>query len=59
MRFPPKDTLLKILPIDLPMTARPLALVTLKNRTLSPLSQLFATHAREAAMALTQREKRM
>jgi DNA-binding transcriptional LysR family regulator len=52
MHYPPKDKLLKILPIDLPQTVRPLALVTLKNRTLNPLAHLFADHAREAAKLL-------
>jgi DNA-binding transcriptional LysR family regulator len=52
MHFPPKSKLLKILPIDLPQTARPLALVTLKNRTLNPLAQLFSDYVREAAKPL-------
>jgi hypothetical protein len=30
----------------------PLAIVTLKNRTLNPLAQLFAEHIREAARPL-------
>jgi DNA-binding transcriptional LysR family regulator len=49
MQFAPKNRLLKALPIDLPMTARPLALVTLKNRTINPLAQLFADYVRDAA----------
>jgi len=52
MQFPPKNRLLRILPIDLPGTARPLALVTLKNRTLNPLAQLFVGHVRSAARLL-------
>jgi DNA-binding transcriptional LysR family regulator len=52
MQFPPKNRLLKILPINLPGTARPLALVTLKNRTLNPLAQLFADYLREAVTPL-------
>ena len=52
MQFPPKNRLLRILPIDLPRTARPLALVTLKNRTLNPLAQLFADQVRAAAKLL-------
>ena len=52
MRFPPKNRLLRILPISLQGTERPLALLTLKNRTLSPLAQLFADYAREAAKRL-------
>ena len=52
MQFPPKSRLLRTLPIDLPSTARPLALVTLKNRTLSPIAQLFCDHMRQAAKRL-------
>jgi DNA-binding transcriptional LysR family regulator len=52
MQFPPKNRLLRILPVNLPGTERPLALLTLKNRTLNPLAQLFADHAREAAKRL-------
>jgi len=36
----------------LPGTERPLALVTLKNRTLNPLAQLFAGYARDTAKRL-------
>jgi DNA-binding transcriptional LysR family regulator len=52
MQFPPKNRLLKILPIELPGTARPLALVTLKNRTLNPLAHLFADNVRAATKPL-------
>jgi DNA-binding transcriptional LysR family regulator len=52
MQFPPKNRLLRSLPIDLPGTARPLALVTLKNRTLNPLAHLFADYVRKAAKPL-------
>jgi DNA-binding transcriptional LysR family regulator len=52
MQFPPKNQLLRTLPIKLPGTERPLALITLKNRTLNPLAQLFADCARDAAKRL-------
>jgi len=52
MQFPPKNRLLRILPIDLPKTVRPLALITLKNRTLNPVAQLFADCMHEAAKRL-------
>ena len=42
MQFPPKNRLLRSLPIALPTTTRPLALLTLKNRTLNPLAELFS-----------------
>jgi hypothetical protein len=49
MRFPVENQGLKSLPIDLPTTARPLALITLKNRTLNPAAKLFTNLARDAA----------
>jgi DNA-binding transcriptional LysR family regulator len=52
MRFPVGTQKLKSLPIDLPTTLRPLALITLKNRTLNPAAQLFIDFAREAAKPL-------
>ena len=48
-RFPASNPGLKRLPIDLPATRTPVAVVTLKNRTLSPVAQLFIDHAREIA----------
>jgi DNA-binding transcriptional LysR family regulator len=52
MQFPPKNRLLRVLPIDLPTTVRPLALVALKNRTLNPAAQRFAGMLREVAETL-------
>ncbi len=49
MQFPPKNKLLRALPIELPTTRRALALLTLKNRTLNPLTQLFVDAVRETA----------
>ena len=43
---------LKRLPIDLPTTRRPIALVTLKNRTLNPVAQLFVDGMHELAASL-------
>ncbi|AMN44680.1 LysR family transcriptional regulator [Rhodoplanes sp. Z2-YC6860] len=51
-QFPPKNGLLKVLPIDLPGTARPLAILTLSGRTLSPLANLFAANARAVVKLL-------
>jgi hypothetical protein len=39
----------KILPIKLSIDRVPFGIVTLKNRTLSPVAQLFIEHAREVA----------
>src|SRR5262245_33012360 len=45
----------KVLPIELQTTPRPSAIITLKNRTLSPLAQIFVDCAREVARPLTKR----
>ena len=49
LRFQAGNQALKGLPIDLPTTVRPLAIITLKNRPLNPIAGLFTDHAREAA----------
>jgi DNA-binding transcriptional LysR family regulator len=43
---------LKRLPIELPNIPRPVAIITLANRTLSPLARLFIATAREVAKPL-------
>src|SRR5262249_13143799 len=40
---------IKVLPVDLSMTRRPIGLITLKNRTLSPVAKLFIDAARDVA----------
>jgi DNA-binding transcriptional LysR family regulator len=49
-----KRVMVKILPIDLgsQATARPVAVFTLKNRTLSPAVALFVDHIRKAAKTI-------
>ena len=42
----------KVLPIDLPIPPRPVGVVTLKNRTLSPLAALFIDCARRLSRPL-------
>jgi DNA-binding transcriptional LysR family regulator len=44
---------LRLLPIGLPKIPYPTAIITLKNRTLSPLAELFIACAREIAKPLT------
>jgi len=56
LQFPTKNQVLRSLSIDLPTTFRPLALVTLKNRTLNPVAQLFTDWAREAARPLAKKD---
>jgi DNA-binding transcriptional LysR family regulator len=49
LAFPAANPMLKTLPIELPTTRRPLGIITLKNRTLSPVAQRFIAGAREFA----------
>jgi DNA-binding transcriptional LysR family regulator len=56
VRFSGKRLALKILPINLPIAAGPVGIVTLKNRTLSPVTKLFIECAREVASTLTDRK---
>jgi len=43
---------IKTLPIDLGIRAPPVGIVTLKNRTLSPVVQLFIDAARDVAKSI-------
>ena len=52
LRFPVRRQDLKVLPVELPIARVPNGIVTLKNRTLSPVAQLFIEHAREVAKPL-------
>jgi DNA-binding transcriptional LysR family regulator len=56
-RFASKRTAFRVLPVKVPGTAWPVAAITLKNRTLSPVTQLFIDCAREVAKPLA-KEKR-
>lgn len=49
LRFSGRNRLLKVLPIKLPILPRPVAIMTLKNRTLSPVAQRFIDCARAVA----------
>jgi len=40
---------LRILPIKVPVSPSPVAIVTLKHRTINPIAKLFIEHAREVA----------
>jgi len=50
LRFPKRQEL-KTLPVLLPTSRVPIGIVTLKNRTLSPVAQLFIEHVREGREA--------
>jgi DNA-binding transcriptional LysR family regulator len=55
MRFSAERLGLKSLPVDLPIEATPVAIVTLKNRELPPAGRLFVEYARAAAQRLAKR----
>ena len=56
LRFPTTRAELKVLPIELPLPEMPIGIVTLKNRTLGPVGQLFVEQAREVAKPLAKRK---
>ena len=49
---------IRALPVDIPSVGRPIGILTLKNRTLSPVAQLFISCAREVANSIAGRAKR-
>jgi DNA-binding transcriptional LysR family regulator len=55
--FPDQGVALKVLPIKLPSTRRPVGIITLKRRTLSPVAQLFVACARKVAGKLAKANK--
>jgi DNA-binding transcriptional LysR family regulator len=56
LRFPTRRSEIKILPVELPVAPVANEIVTLKNRTLSPVAKLFIEHAHEVAKPLTKRK---
>jgi DNA-binding transcriptional LysR family regulator len=48
---------IKVLPIELPMADVPNVIVTVKNRILSPVAQLFIEQAREVAKPLAKHKR--
>jgi len=53
--LPTRRVSLKVLPIEFPTMYRQIGIITLKNRTLNPLAQLFIEHTREVAKTLAKR----
>jgi DNA-binding transcriptional LysR family regulator len=51
-RFGHQQPAYKVLPVKLPTWRFPVAIMTLKNRSLSPVAQLFIAHARQLAKPL-------
>jgi DNA-binding transcriptional LysR family regulator len=56
LRFPIRRPELRVLPVELPMARVPSGIVTLKNRMLSPVAQLFVDAARKVAKPLAKRK---
>jgi DNA-binding transcriptional LysR family regulator len=54
LRFGADYSPLKVLPIELPIKPQPVGIVTLRNRTLNPVAQLFLDCAREVARPLVE-----
>ena len=52
LRFGINRRLFKVLPVDLPVPPWPVGVMTLKNRAVSPVVQLFVDHARKVAKTL-------
>jgi DNA-binding transcriptional LysR family regulator len=52
LHFANTDSSLKVLPVKLPNDPRPVAIISLKDRTLSPVAGLFMACAREVARPL-------
>ena len=52
MRSPGNHSWLRELPIELPATRSPIAIVTLRNRTLGPVAGLFIAQVRDVARQL-------
>jgi DNA-binding transcriptional LysR family regulator len=55
LTLPTQRPHLKVLPVDAPFPSLAVGLLYLRNRTLSPATQLFIEHAREVAKLLTAR----
>jgi DNA-binding transcriptional LysR family regulator len=47
LRLPRRHSTLKAMPVELPNTRRPIGIVTVRNRSPSPLAQLFLDRVRE------------
>jgi DNA-binding transcriptional LysR family regulator len=52
LKFPNARPPIRVLPVALPLSPVPIGVFGLKNRTLSPVAQLFIEHARDVAKQL-------
>jgi DNA-binding transcriptional LysR family regulator len=58
LSLPARHEVLRRVPVELPTTRRQMGILTLKNRTLSPLAHLFIACARDLAKPLAERTPR-
>jgi len=56
LTLPTKRSEIKVLPVELPTESTPIGILTLRNRTLSPIAQLLIENAREVAKPLAKRK---
>jgi DNA-binding transcriptional LysR family regulator len=56
LQFPERHPFIRKLPVKLPITGGPIGIITLKNRTPSPVVQRFIDCAREVAKPLARRK---
>jgi DNA-binding transcriptional LysR family regulator len=54
LRFTPPSVRLKVLPVELPIPVSSTSVVTLRDRTISPVAQLFIACAREVTKSLAE-----
>jgi DNA-binding transcriptional LysR family regulator len=57
LRLPGRDTSLKALPVELPNARRTMRIISIKNRSLSPLAELFIESMRAVAKPLAKRKR--
>jgi DNA-binding transcriptional LysR family regulator len=57
LRFPARRPQIKVLPVELPFPHVPVGIVTVKNRTLSPVVRLFIDAVHEVAKPLANRKR--
>ena len=55
LKFFTKQAAIKVLPVELPTTRRPIGLITLKNRALSPMAELFIRCTRDVVKSINAR----
>jgi DNA-binding transcriptional LysR family regulator len=56
LTFPTTPLNLKVLPVELPLAREPIGILTLKNRTLSPVAKLFIETCREVAKPMARKK---